>query len=323
MNLALAFAQSARSDLSKTALFWGDVRFSYGQFWEQTLCIAERLQSKYGVRRGDRVGLWLRNCPEFVPALFGIWQAGAVAVPINNFLKPAEVLFILADAGIDIVILDESLKDGFVKVVSERPGLKALFVESMAGQPAPKDGPGADMEAGELAVIVYTSGTTGHPKGAMLSHGNLLANVESCRQMLKAVGEDRFVVLLPMFHSFMFTVGVLLPMLIGGSIVLIKTLHPPKSIIMEIIQHRATLLPAVPQFFRALAHAQGQVQLPLRLCISGGAPLPAETLREFTARFPMPLLEGYGLSEASPVVSFTPIRGPWKAGSIGVPILGA
>jgi long-chain acyl-CoA synthetase len=125
-----------------------------------------------------------------------------------------------------------------------------------------------------------------------------------------------------MFHSFMLTVGVLLPMLIGGSIVLIKTLHPPKNIVMEIIQHRATLLPAVPQFFRALAHSAAPVELPLRLCISGGAPLPAETLREFTARFPMPLLEGYGLSEASPVVSFTPIRGPWKAGSIGVPIPG-
>ncbi len=181
MNLALAFAQSARSDLSKTALFWGDVRFSYGQFWEQTLCIAERLRSSFGVRRGDRVGLWLKNCPEFVPALFGIWQAGAVAVPINNFLKPAEVLFILADAGIDIVVLDESLKEVFAKVESERPGLKALFVDSMAGQPAAKDEPRADMTPGDLAVIIYTSGTTGHPKGAMLSHGNLLANVESCR----------------------------------------------------------------------------------------------------------------------------------------------
>jgi long-chain acyl-CoA synthetase len=165
-----------------------------------------------------------------------------------------------------------------------------------------------------LAVIVYTSGTTGHPKGAMLSHGNLLANVESCRHVLKAVGEDRFVVLLPMFHSFMFTVGVLLPMLIGGSIVLIKTLHPPKNIVMEIIQHRGTLLPAVPQFFRALAHSPAPVDLPLRVCISGGAPLPAETLREFTARFPMPLLEGYGLSEASPVVSFTPIAGRGRRG---------
>jgi long-chain acyl-CoA synthetase len=322
MNLALAFAQSARSDFSKTALFWGEVRFSYGQFWQQTLGVAQKLQSSLGVRRGDRVGVWLKNCPEFVPVLFGIWQAGALAVPINNFLKPAEVQFILADAGIEILILDESTKDGFAKLASERPGLKAFFVESMAGQPGEEAEPRSDMEEGDLAVIVYTSGTTGYPKGAMLSHGNLLVNVESCRQMLKAVGEDRFVVVLPMFHSFMLTVGVLLPMLIGGSIVLIKTLHPPKNIVMEIIQHRATLLPAVPQFFRALAHSPAPVDLPLRVCISGGAPLPAETLREFTARFPMPLLEGYGLSEASPVVSFTPILGPWKAGSIGVPIPG-
>jgi long-chain acyl-CoA synthetase len=335
MNLALSFAQSARSDPSKTALFWGDVRFSYGQFWAQTLGVAERLQSGLGVRRGDRVGLWLRNCPEFVPVLFGIWQAGAVAVPINNFLKPAEVQFILADAGIEAVVLDESLKEGLGKVEAlrgEMKGeqrrdasatlLKALFVESLGAQAGQEAEPRADLAEGDLAVIVYTSGTTGHPKGAMLSHGNLLANVDSCRHVLRAVGEDRFVVLLPMFHSFMFTVGVLLPMLIGGSIVLIKTLHPPKNIVMEIVQHRGTLLPAVPPFFRALAHSPGAVDLPLRVCISGGAPLPAETLREFTARFPMPLLEGYGLSEASPVVSFTPIRGPWKAGSIGVPILG-
>jgi long-chain acyl-CoA synthetase len=322
MNLALAFAQSARSDFSKTALFWGDVEFSYGQFWGQTLLVADRLRTGFGVKRGDRVGVWLKNCPEFVPVLFGIWQAGAVAVPINNFLKPAEVQFMLADAGIETSILDESMKDGFAKVAAERPGLKAFFVESLHCPPGQEAAPMADLGEGDLAVIIYTSGTTGHPKGAMLSHGNLLANVESCRHELRAVGEDRFVVLLPMFHSFMLTVCVLLPMLVGGSIVLIKTLHPPKNIVMEIIRHRATLLPAVPQFFRALAHSPSPVELPLRVCISGGAPLPAEILREFTARFPFPLLEGYGLSEASPVVAFTPIRGPWKGGSIGVPIIG-
>jgi len=322
MNLALAFAQSAQRDLSKTALSWGDVRFSYGQFWAQTQLVAEQLQTKLGVRHGDRVGLWLRNCPEFVPALFGIWQAGAVAVPINSFFKPPEVQFILADAGIETVILDESRREDFAILAGGRAELKSLFVESLGGQGTRDAEPRADLAEGDLAVIVYTSGTTGHPKGAMLSHGNLLANVHSCRHALNAVGEDRFVVLLPMFHSFMFTVGVLLPMLIGGSIVLIKTLHPPKNVVMEIIQHQGTLLPAVPQFFRALTHGLAPVDLPLRVCISGGAPLPAETLREFTARFPMPLLEGYGLSEASPVVSFTPIRGPWKAGSIGVPIHG-
>ena len=111
-------------------------------------------------------------------------------------------------------------------------GLRALRVENIAGLAAPaKAGQECRSSESDLAVIIYTSGTTGHPKGAMLSHGNLLANVESCQRVLEAVGEDRIVVLLPMFHSFMLTVGVLLPLLIGGSIVLIKTLHPPKNIV--------------------------------------------------------------------------------------------
>jgi long-chain acyl-CoA synthetase len=201
----------------------------------------------------------------------------------------------------------------------QQSGVRAFPIETFGSADGESEGD-CDVAEEALALIIYTSGTTGHPKGAMLSHANVLSNVASCKVELLAVGEDRFVVLLPMFHSFMLTVGVLLPMLIGGSIVLIKTLHPPKNVIQEIIQHRATLLPAVPQFFRALAQCPLPAESPLRLCISGGAPLPAETLREFTARFPIPLLEGYGLSEASPVVSFTPIRGPWKAGSIGRPI---
>jgi long-chain acyl-CoA synthetase len=323
MNLPRALAKSAQRHPDKTALFWGGSQFSYGDLWSQSLWVAGRLRSEFGVRAGDRVGLWLKNRPEFVPALFGILQTGAVVVPINNFLKPPEVGFILADAGIDVIILDETMREGFEKLRSGRSGLRALRVENFASLAAPaKAGQGCRSSESGLAVIIYTSGTTGHPKGAMLSHGNLLANVESCRRVLETVGEDRIVVLLPMFHSFMLTVGVLLPLLIGGSIVLIKTLHPLKNIVAEILQHRATLLPAVPQFFRTLTHGSVPVNLPLRLCISGAAPLPAEILKEFTARFPVPLLEGYGLSEASPVVSFNPIHGPWKAGSIGVPIPG-
>ena len=156
----------------------------------------------------------------------------------------------------------------------------------------------------------------------MLSHGNLLSNVESCRQVLAAFDGDRFAVVLPMFHSFMLTVCVLLPVLVGGSLVLIRSLHPPKNIIQEIIQHEATILPCIPQFFRALANASLPPGLPLRICISGGAPLPAEILREFNQKMPMPLIEGYGLSEASPVVSMNPLKGPWKDGSIWVPVPG-
>jgi long-chain acyl-CoA synthetase len=148
----------------------------------------------------------------------------------------------------------------------------------------------------------------------------LLANVESCRQVLEAVPFDRFVVLLPMFHSFMLCVCIFLPLTVGGSMVLVKSLHPPKNIVMDIIRRQATILPAIPPLFRALTNASIPADLPVRLCISGAAPLPGEILREWNARFTIPLIEGYGLSEASPVVSINPIRGPWKAGSIGKPI---
>ncbi|MGO8698318.1 MAG: AMP-binding protein [Limisphaerales bacterium] len=317
MNLALAFAANARRHPAKTALFWGEARFSYHDLWTQSLWVAAKLLADYGVRRGDRVGIWLRNCPEFVPALFGIFSAGAVAVPINCFLKPAEVSFILADAGINVLIVDECMDDSLGKLAG-KSGLRFLRAASFGRREEPELG--LDLSEADLAVLIYTSGTTGHPKGAMLSHGNLLANVQSCRVALEAVGEDRFAVVLPLFHSFMLTVGLLLPLLVGGSMVLIKTLHPPKSLLTEMFQHQATLLPAVPQFFRALTHGAMPAQFPLRLCISGGAPLPAALLRDFTGRFSIPLLEGYGLSEASPVVSFQPIRGPWKAGSIGKPL---
>src|SRR5207247_8275446 len=203
-------------------------------------------------------------------------------------------------------------------------GLKFVRVDDFAHAPARRvieSAPSTRTES-DLALIIYTSGTTGSPKGTMLSHGNLLCNVESCRRVLETVALDRFVVLLPMFHSFMLCVGIMLPMTTGCSIVLVKSLHPPKNVIQEIIAREATILPAIPQFFRALANAPVPPNIPLRLCISGAAPLPGEILKEFNERFPIPLIEGYGLSEASPVVSLNPIRGPWKAGSIGVPIPG-
>jgi long-chain acyl-CoA synthetase len=322
MHLAQAFFESASRNATQTALFWGEHETDYASLKASTSWVAARLRQDFNVRKGDRIGIWLKNCPEFVPALFGALATGAVVVPINNFLTPPEVQFILDDAGIDVLITEESMREGLEKLREKRTALRELTVEQIPQAPSEtsQDAPSADLVENDLAIIIYTSGTTGHPKGAMLSHGNLLANVESCRRVLLAVKEDRFVVLLPMFHSFMLTVCVLLPLLVGGSIVLVKSLHPPKNILAEIIHRRATLLPAVPQFFRMLCHAGVPPGLPLRLCISGGAPLPGEVLSEFTKRFPIPLLEGYGLSEASPVVSFTPVAGPWKAGSIGVPI---
>jgi len=318
MNLALAFAQSTAAHKGKTALFWGEQEISYDSLQERTHAMATELQRNFGVSKGDRVGVWIKNCPEFIWAYFGILYAGAVVVPINNFLKPDEIGHILADAGVDVLVTDGSMAEGVEKLVAARKTLKAVRVEDVQAHSSGTKAP--DLTEQDLAVLIYTSGTTGRSKGAMLTHGNLLSNVESCRQVLAAMDDDSFVVLLPLFHSFMMTVGMLLPLLVGGSLLLIKSVHPPKNVIMEVMHRGATILPAVPQFFRTLASVPVPKDWPLRLCISGGAPLPVEILREFNEKMPIPLIEGYGLSEASPVVTLNPIKGPWKAGSIGIPI---
>ncbi len=321
-NLACAFVDSAARHGAKTAVFWGAEEISYHALLLRAAGVATTLVEQEKIQPGDRVALWMKNCPEFIPAWFGILLAGGVVVPVNNFLKPDEIAFILRDAAVRVVIHDESLREGAVKLATLLPELRQLRAEEFTSPSSLPSFPGAHRTSADLAVLVYTSGTTGHPKGAMLSHGNLLANVESCREKLAAVDHDRFVVLLPMFHSFMMTVGMLLPLLVGGSMLLIKSVSPPKNVIAEILARRATILPAVPQFFRALAHGEAPPDFPLRLCISGGAPLPAEILKEFRERMPVPLIEGYGLSEASPVVTLNPIDGSGKAGSIGLPITG-
>lgn len=320
MNLVTVFAASVEQHSAKTAIFWGDAEISFGELWARSRWMAQQLRDNFGVQPGDRVGLWLRNCPEFVSAVYGVLLAGAVVVPINNFLKADEVSHILSDAGVNALISEQSLSEAFPKLQAARAGLKVFEIEQMQGAPDAKAPATSSRRKEDLAVIIYTSGTTGRPKGAMLSHGNLLSNVESCRQVLEAVSFDRFVGLLPMFHSFMMTVCIFLPLTVGGSLVLVKSLHPPKNIVADIMRRQATILPAIPPLFRALSTAQLPADLPLRLCISGAAPLPGEILREWNARFTIPLIEGYGLSEASPVVSINPIRGPWKAGSIGKPV---
>ena len=322
MNLATAFKDCAEKHAQKKAIFWGDREISYAEILAQSQKVAAHLQNQFGVKPGDRVALWLKNCPEFVPCVFGILQADAVVVPINNFLKAAEVGYILNDGGIDVVITDAELGAHSAELETSRSSLKFFQIEEIAAL-APAESRITNHESraeGDLAVIIYTSGTTGKPKGAMLSHGNLLHNVESCRLVLAMVEEDSFAVILPLFHTYMMTVGIFLPFIVGGSIVLVKSLHPPRAMLQEIFSRRATILPAMPSFYRMMLAAQIPTPQPIRIFISGSAPLPMQTLKEFEEKFKVPLIEGYGLSEASPVVSKNPLRGAHKAGSIGIPI---
>src|ERR1044071_8981291 len=129
MNLASAFADSASKHREKIALYWGEQEYSYSKLWEQTVAVCGRLASEVAVKPGDRVGLWLKNCPEFVPSFFGILEAGGVVVPINNFLKPAEVNFILQDGGVDVLVTDKELAGNFPALASARAGLRLFDVE--------------------------------------------------------------------------------------------------------------------------------------------------------------------------------------------------
>lgn len=322
-NLAHAFEVSAQRQPDADALLWGEETFSYAWLRQRAASVAHTLVEQHHLKPGAPVAIWQRNSPEFALSVLAVLWAGGVVVPINNFLKPDEVTHILQDAGIDLLLCDTTTQEHVPKLQERRPSLHAFSSESFHGLTTAQHSSPSSRSRNDLAVIIYTSGTTGKSKGAMLTHGNLLANVESCRIVLSAVDSDRFIVLLPMFHSFMLTVGLLLPLLVGGSVLIIRSLHPAKNILQEIMLRGGTILPAIPQFFRTLATAGVPPGFPVRLCISGAAPLPGEILREFNDRIPeVPLLEGYGLSEASPVVSINPIQGPWKAGSIGVPIPG-
>ena len=323
-NLANTFTETATANADKTAIFWGNEHHTFGQAYALAGGLAKRLKGEFGLQPGDRVGLWLKNCPEFAFSLFGILLAEGVVVSINNFLTPDEVGYILEDSGAKVLISEASMAEGTAALQSQFDGLAVIEVEEL-GQADDSQAPGLPPagQAGEdLALIIYTSGTTGKPKGAMLSNNNLLRNVQGVMEELELTPEDRMACLLPMFHSFSMTMCVLLPMTQGLSVVAVKSLHPPKNIIAELLLHQASVLPAIPQLYRMLANVQMPPGMALRICVSGAAPLPLEVLKAFNENVGIPLLEGYGLSETSPVATFNPLHGEKKAGSVGLPIRG-
>ena len=321
-NLANQFTEIVRANPNKTAIFWDGSEYSFGYAYSVAKCLSNRLKDQFELQSGDRVALWLKNCPEFVFSLFGVLLGEGVVVSINSFLTPDEVGYIVEDCGAKVIISETSMAAETAKLVKDIPNLNVIDVESLSQTESNDqfDFSSLQQSPEDLALIIYTSGTTGKPKGAMLSNQNLMYNVKAIVEAADIVSEDRMAVLLPMFHSFTMTVGLLLPMTRGLSIVAVKSLNPPKNIIIEIIKHRATVMPAIPQLYRAFINVTLPSDLPLRVCFSGAAPLPIEVLNAFNEKVGIPLLEGYGLSETSPVACMNPLYGERKAGSVGLPI---
>ena len=326
MNLASVLTDSAQRDPDHVALRLDDMEVSYGLLDEGSARLAAVLAER-GLEPGDRVGIMLPNVPYFGVCYYGVLRAGCVVVPMNVLLKRREVAFYLGDSGAKLMFCWEGFADE-AKAGAEEAGAECIvvkpgeFEELLASVEPSRDV--VDRDPGDTAVILYTSGTTGTPKGAELTHENLKTNCEITRDMF-GIGDDAVTLgALPLFHSFGQTCGMNATLAAGGTLTLIPRFDPEKA--LEIIQRdKVNLFQGVPTMYSAILHLEGHDKFDtatLETCVSGGSAMPVELMRGFEAAFDCKILEGYGLSESSPVASFNRPDRERKPGSIGIPIEG-
>ncbi|WML57097.1 long-chain-fatty-acid--CoA ligase [Neobacillus sp. PS2-9] len=320
-------AERYPSNIAYTFLYQS---ITYADLDNEVDCVAAGLSS-IGLRKGDKVALLLGNCPEFVTAYYGILRAGAVVVPINPTYTSAEISYILSNSHAKAVITDSPLESTISPLKEQLEHLKmVIYTESIKSelswevlfQETNDIFVSPSIHEDDLAVILYTSGTTGKPKGAMLSHRNMASNVESLSKLTEFTEGDRMITVLPMFHVFSMSVCINLPIACGATIVIVPKFSPAE-VIKTIRREKATLFAGVPTMFSFM------LQLPettaadfssIRACFSGGASIPVELLHRFEEKYNVQIIEGYGLSETAPVTAFNPLRGTRKPGSVGIDI---
>jgi long-chain acyl-CoA synthetase len=326
-NLATILTDTAERTGDQTAFKLDDVELSYSMLDEGSARVAALLKSK-GLEPGDRVGLMMPNVPYFPAIYFGILRAGGVVVPMNVLLKAREVSFYLEDPGAKLLFAWGDFGEA-ADAGAEKAGAKVILVkpgefEKLLAEQEP-DTEMSDREEEDTAVILYTSGTTGQPKGAELTHANLLRNSKGVSEKLGEMGEDDVLLgALPLFHSFGQTCTMNSAVSVGATVTMLPRFDPEKA--LEIIDRdKVTIFQGVPTMYNAMLHcesADGADCSSLRTCMSGGAAMPAELMRAFEEKFGCIILEGYGLSETSPVASFNHPDRERKPGSIGTPIEG-
>jgi len=326
-NLASNLTRTAAEHPDQIAVKLDDAAFDYSLLDNASQRVSAMLKTK-GVGLGDRVGIMLPNVPYFPAVYYGVLRAGAVVVPMNVLLKAREVGFYLSDPQVKVLFAWHGFMEaaeagaedaGGVEIVPVKPGeIEGLI---FAHEPDPDV---ADRAGDDTAVILYTSGTTGRPKGAELTHDNLRHNVEISAELFEMGPGDVIFGGLPLFHSFGQTCTMNAAISCGAAVTLLPRFDPGRA--LEILERDAcTVFEGVPTMYGALLHHPDRRNFDvskLRVCASGGASLPVEVLHGFEECFGCKVLEGYGLSETSPVASFNHPDRERKAGSIGTPIRG-
>jgi long-chain acyl-CoA synthetase len=325
LNLASIITESAARAPEAVAVRLGPLELTYAELDDRSARLAALLREK-GLRQGDRVGVMLPNVLEFPISYYGVLRAGGVVVPMNVLLKRREIAFYLEDSGAQLLFAwhgfaaeaQGAAADAGAALVEVEP---EAFAELLGDREPDTDL--ADSDEEDTAVILYTSGTTGKPKGAELSHFNLSRNADvSARTTSEIQPGDVVLGALPLFHSFGQTVSMNASLRVGATLTLLPKFDPGEALaIMQ--RDGVTHFYGVPTMYGALLHhpeREGFDTSKLRICITGGASMPVEVLRGFEDAFGCEVLEGYGLSETSPVASSNHPGRPRKPGSIGTPL---
>lgn len=347
LNLSVLLESSAGKFPDAPAFTFMDTTLSYAQVNAAANQVAGGLKQK-GIGKGDKVALSCLNLPFFPIVYYGILKAGATVVPLSVLLKNEEITYHLQDSeakayfcftGTDELPMGKMGYGGFM----EAPDCKHFFMimpkpdmpssiegTETLGQLMANQSPSFQAEATEAedtAVIVYTSGTTGQPKGAELTHNNLFTNAVLSADILNAQHEDTQLIVLPLFHIFAMTVLLNAGVYRGASNILLPRFDAKAAFeLME--KHKVTIFAGVPTMYWGLLHYEEAgpnykaIAKQLKICVSGGASLPVQVLQDFEKRFNVPIIEGYGMSEGSPVVTFNQVEVGRKPGSIGTPVWG-
>ena len=348
-NIASLLVRSARQFPQRIAVHAGARSLTYAELDAAASRLAHGLRT-LGIAPGDKVALSCPNAPWFPICYFGILKAGAVVVPLNILLKAPEIAYHLQDSEARAFLCFEGTAELPMaqegrEAVARSPGCEHFFVltANPAG-PSPLEGTRAIAEllrdeptrgepaqtaADDTAVILYTSGTTGTPKGAELSHSNIVTNALCCVALTKLDSQDVQLIALPLFHTFGQTVQMNAVVAVGASMVLAPRFEPDAAL-QAMAAHGVTVFCGVPTMFIGLLNAEEAarsglretVAKTLRLGVSGGAPMPVAVLRRFEDEFGVTILEGFGLSETSPVATFNHFDSQRIPGSIGQPIIG-
>jgi len=347
LNLSVLLDDTARRHPDRDAVVLGDSRLDYRTLNAKANAVANLLVSR-GIKPGDKVALSCPNLPQFPAVYFAILKTGAVVVPLNVLLKGREVAYHLEDSDAKAYVCFEGTPElpmaaegwaGFTQadrcetffLITATPGAESpiegaeTLHSAVAGQPATFET--VVTEATDTAVILYTSGTTGQPKGAELSHANLLLNALTCNRQFGVVEHEVHLITLPLFHSFGSTVQMNAGIAVGATLVLLPRFDAVKALGL-LQQEDVTFFAGVPTMYWGLLGALtddvdvDHIAANLRVAVSGGASLPVEIIKQFKDRFHVQILEGYGLSETSPLATFAEAGRAPRPGSIGVPIWG-